>query len=286
VIPVSLLWGQAAFEVASVKQASAGWTSPFYIMKGGGIETNDPGQFTATAVPLLRLILRAYERIPSQVASSRSLEADRYDIVAKVPHGATNAQVNVMLRNLLVERIGLVVHLTTRPGPLYEMVVARSGLKMKQAEPAPSGSAAGDSPDARRDGLPPGVSIGKDDTVELAPGRSNWTIYAIDESTMRITARMQSLPQLIRLMERETGRTVRDKTGLTGKYDFDFTFARATGPPPGPDVSPTEPAVTASDPVGDFLAAVASHLGLRLVPKKGPVEVLVVDKWNKVPVGN
>jgi uncharacterized protein (TIGR03435 family) len=283
----SVLYGQTTFEVASVKQGAPLPGRPdLYIMKGGGLETNAPGQFIATAVPLLSLILRAYQLVPSQVASSRPLETDRYDIVAKVPPGATVAQVNVMLRNLLVERIGLVVHHETRRGPLYEMVIAKGGLKMKQAEPAPPGSATGDLSSASSGGLPAGISMGKDDTLQLAPGRPLRVLYAMDASTMRMTARMQGVPELIRMMERQTRRTVRDKTGLSGKYDFDFTFTRDAGAAADSDVSAAGPAVAASEPGGDFFAAIQSQLGLRLVPKKGPVDVLVVDKWNKVPTGN
>jgi uncharacterized protein (TIGR03435 family) len=283
----SVLYGQTTFEVASMKQGAPLPGRPdLYIMKGGGIETNDPGQFMATAVPLLSLILRAYELVPSQVASSRALATDRYDIVARVPPGATVAQVSVMLRNLLVERIGLVVHHETRRGPVYEMVVAKGGLKMKPAEPAPAGSVTGDSPSAPASGLPAGISVGKDDTLQLAPGRPIRVLYAIDASTMRMTARMQGVPELIRIMERQTGRTVRDKTGLSGKYDFDFTFTREAGPAADSDVSPAGPATTASDPGGDFFTAIKSQLGLKLLSKKGPVDVLVVERWNKLPTGN
>ena len=283
----SALYGQTTFEVASVKQgAPLPGLSDLYIMKGGGLGSFDPGEFTATAAPLLNLILRAYGLVPSQVASSRPLETDRYNIVAKVPPGTTVAQVNVMLRNLLVERIGLVVHHETRRGPVYEMVVAKGGLKMKQAELAPAGSVTGDSPSATGSGLPAGISLGKDGTFQLVPGHPNWTLDAIDASTMRMTARMQGVPELIRIMERQTGRTVRDKTGLSGKYDFDFTFTREAGPAADWDVSPAGHPGAASDPGGDFFAAIQSQLGLKLVPKKGPVDVLVVERWNKVPTGN
>ena len=277
----SELCGQTTFEVASVKQGVPFPGRPdLYIMRGGGIETGDPGQFTATRIPLLNLILWAYGRIPSQVASSRSLEMDRYNIVAKVLPGTTAAQVRVMMQNLLAERIGLVVHHEVQRGPIYELVVAKSGLKMKSAEPVPSGA-----DDSSSAGLPAGVSLGKDDSLQLAPGRHNWILERIDASTMRIAARVLDLPDLIRIMERQVGRTVIDKTGLSGKYDLDFTFTRAAGPAADPDVGLAATGA-ASDPSSDFFSAMQSQLGLKLVPRKGPVDVLVVDKWNKVPAGN
>ena len=173
-----------------------------------------------------------------------------------------------------------------RQGPVYEMVIAKGGLKMQPAEPAPAVSGTGDAPSATASGLPPGISLGKDDTAVLAPGFPNWIIEAVDATTTRLAARMQGVPELIRIMERESGRTVRDKTGLSGKYDFDFTFTHPAGLATPWDLSPAHPADTASDPGADFFAAIQSRLGLKLVPKKGPVEMLVVDRWNKLPTGN
>jgi uncharacterized protein (TIGR03435 family) len=229
----------------------------------------------------MQLILRAYTVKPFQVVSSRSLETDRYDIVAKVPFGATVQQVNVMLRNLLEERIGLVVHYEARGGPVYEMVIGKRGLKMNPAAPA-TPSATPPSEATVPTNLAPGMFIGNDDKYELAPGYPNIIVDAVDASTTRVTARMQGVPELIRMIERQTGRTVRDRTGLKGRYDFTFTFThRAQG---ASSLSTPPPSDAASDPSSDFLAALESELGLKLVSKRGPVDILVVDSWSKVPV--
>jgi hypothetical protein len=88
------LSGQVRFEAASVKRGSPFAGRPdFYIMTGGP-GTADPGRFTATGVPLLSLILRAYGLNPFQVASAQSLESDRYNIVAKVPSNTSPAELN------------------------------------------------------------------------------------------------------------------------------------------------------------------------------------------------
>jgi uncharacterized protein (TIGR03435 family) len=86
-------------------------------------------------------------------------------------------------------------------------------------------------------------------------------------------------------MEGRAGRPIRDKTGLTGKYDFDFIYLRAPQSPNDSDLPPAAVS-TASDPGEDFLSAVQSHLGLRLVPKEGLVDLLIVDRWNKIPAGS
>jgi uncharacterized protein (TIGR03435 family) len=66
-------------------------------------------------------------------------------------------------------------------------------------------------------------------------------------------------------LEGQVHRTVVDKTGLAGKYDFAMKFARASAE------------VSAADDAPSIFAAVEEQLGLKLRPAKGPVETLVVD---------
>ena len=75
-------------------------------------------------------------------------------------------------------------------------------------------------------------------------------------------------------LSKETGRDVIDKTGLSGRYDLKLHW------------TPDESAVSALDgsasPATDagpaLFTALEEQLGLKLVPAKGPVQVLVVDK--------
>lgn len=95
-------------------------------------------------------------------------------------------------------------------------------------------------------------------------------------------------------------RPVLDATGLKGTYEIDLTYlgdendgaarmVAANGPPPG--ASPDGrggPASQqdASTPAATVFQAVQQTLGLRLDPKKAPVDYLVVDSANKVPTEN
>lgn len=64
-------------------------------------------------------------------------------------------------------------------------------------------------------------------------------------------------------LENQLRRTVVDKTGLTGAWDFQGAWA----------IEPEPDSVTPS-----IFTGVREQLGLRLVAEKGPVETLVIDR--------
>ncbi len=96
------------FEVASVKpSAPVPPTGGVYFGPArGGPGTPDPGLITWTYTSLRNLLMTAYDVKTYQVSGPDWLMTERYDIVARVPAGATKEQVNVMWQNLLAERFG------------------------------------------------------------------------------------------------------------------------------------------------------------------------------------
>jgi len=73
----------------------------------------------------------------------------------------------------------------------------------------------------------------------------------------------------------DLGRPVVDKTGLAGCFDFELKW------------TPDRDALKASaDAPPSIFVALQEQLGLKLEARKGPVEVLVVDRVEKVPVEN
>jgi uncharacterized protein (TIGR03435 family) len=81
--------------------------------------------------------------------------------------------------------------------------------------------------------------------------------------------------RLAALLSRTTRMPVLDKTGLTGFYQFDLRYANEVSPKP--EEIPAGPSI---------FTAVQEQLGLKLESKKGPVEVLVVDHAERIPVEN
>jgi uncharacterized protein (TIGR03435 family) len=265
--PAQELLATLKFEVATVKPAAplTGRGIP-----RGGPGSADPGRINFTYASMKNLLMTAYAMKINQITGPAWIDTERYDIVATVPPGATKEQVNVMLQNLLADRFKLVVHRETRDLPLYELVVAKNGSKMKPyVEDPKAPKPEPGQPFARgKDGNPippPGTLM-----MSQSPGR------------MRATASKQSMSRLTDLLAGRVERPVIDKTGLAGDFDYSLEF-RPEGPnalPPGPQGAPD-----ASD-APDIFTAVQEQLGLKLESKKGPIEMLVVDRAEKVPAEN
>lgn len=117
------------FDVASIK--------PVERPTGGTTWHTANGEFRGTA-DLRSLIEFAYEVRLHQLSGgpswmdSAGFRIDAKTDPARLPQGF--APIREMMRSLLEDRFKLAVHWETRQRPVYELVLARSGLKMKQAD--------------------------------------------------------------------------------------------------------------------------------------------------------
>src|ERR1035438_5016515 len=94
-------FGQAAaespaFEVASVKPAEPQAMGMMSIMMRGGPGSPDPGQITYSGVSLKNVLMNAYACKGYQINGPQRLGSERFDIVAKIPKGATKEQFRLM----------------------------------------------------------------------------------------------------------------------------------------------------------------------------------------------
>jgi len=281
------------FEVASVKPAPHANATRAVMM--GGPRSGSPGQFTCLSITLTPLLLRAYGLRSYQLAGPPSLDRETWDIAAKIPAGADERDFDLMLRDLLAERFGVTAHRETRSLPTYRLLVAKGGVKMKAAEAAPFASPADLAPGPPVAERPPtGAQKRNGGFSDLPPGEPAIIVRSRSGVT-RVSARMQTVPSLLRGMEYQIGRPVVDETGLAAAYDFDLVYAEDNPPPAQPAGwrsssessfgKIAEPA-DASDAIPALFSAFEGQLGLRLVPARGPVEVLVVDHVNQTPTAN
>jgi uncharacterized protein (TIGR03435 family) len=268
---------QLTFEVASVKPAAPPGSNPNIRGISGGPGSADPGRINYTGLPLKRILLFAYGVRNDQIFGPGWLDSESYDIVAKVAPGTTKEQLNAMLRNLLVERFNLTWHHETKDLAVYELVGDKNGPKLKEADlTAPSTPAV----------LSFRVGTDKDGFLQPAPGVPI-IVGRTADGRMRWTARAQSIEQIATFLGGQLRRSVLDKTGLTGKYDFTLEYAAAAMIPTSPSVTLGAGTVDIPSESGpDLEGAVQEQLGLKLESKKALVDVMVLDHIDKVPTEN
>jgi uncharacterized protein (TIGR03435 family) len=237
------------FEVASLKEVQDG--GPPADLTVGPRRT--PGRFRWTA-PLIVLASYAYHR-PQWCISGIDKDRSFYIVDATMDASTTEDQVRLMLQVLLVDRFKIVSHRETKELQGYALLVAKNGPKLRTA----NGGEAPPMPDYWR-GRPAAAFEGAIITSGQGPG------------TLALTGRGVSISKLADEISANLGTFVLDRTGLTGKYYFGFKFQSVA--------HPSDEAQAAS-----IFSAVSDELGLKLEKQKGPVEVLVVDHFER-PSGN
>jgi len=87
-----------------------------------------------------------------------------------------------------------------------------------------------------------------------------------------------SIPEFIAEIMSQFDRPLLDKTGLTG--GFDFTLEYRPQPPGMTAAAAAAMGVPDPEPL-PIVASIQGQLGLRVVPARGPVEILVIDHAEK-----
>ncbi len=244
------------FEVASIKPSG-----PNSIRgSDGGPGSRDPERYIFGKARLGDLIFLAYGlRFEGQISGPGWItdENSAYDLAVKMPKGTTKAKFQIMLRNLLSERFKLAVHIQPKEFPVYDLVIAKSGPKLKE-----SGSAPED--DRHIDGFP-----------DLPPGQPAMANTFGTGAMAHLRTRQQTMARFTLFVSNHEDRQVIDKTGLTAQYDFMLAYTFG-----GPASSP-------GDTSAPFLReALEEQLGLKLVDSKAIFDVIIVDHAERTPTEN
>jgi uncharacterized protein (TIGR03435 family) len=250
------------FEVASIKPAAPDARGT-YIRNTGG------GRVDISNMPLKELIVFAWRVQPYQITGGPAwVSSERFNVTAKTENTPKQGEMQLMLQGLLEDRFQLTVRHETKELPIYALVLARKDGKLGPdlTEAKEGGCTA---PDPTR---PPS----RPEPGQAPPrncGQMRMSMQTMEAVSIPIS---NLVPMLARLL----GRTVIDKTGLTGKYDInlqwtpdDSQFAQL--PPDVPRPAPPD------TPGPTIFTALQEQLGLRLESQKGPVEILVIDRAEK-----
>jgi uncharacterized protein (TIGR03435 family) len=269
IIPLCCCAGFAqgpAFEVASIKPADP---SPMGRIQIG--MNVDAGMLRYNNVSLKDCIRAAYRVKDYQIEGPDWIGETRFNINAKLPAGASKEQVPEMLQSLLADRFKVQLHRETKPHAIYALVVDKGGPKLK----------------------PAGVPVG-DAGVRGGGGRGNMMMM-MGPDGLHAKASSATVSGMAEMISRFADRPVVDMTGIQGQYDFDLAFTPENvrnmpggGPvamhAPGPD-GEGHPADAAGHERNTIFDAVQRY-GLKLEPRKAPMEILVVDRAEKAPTEN
>jgi len=252
------------FEVASVKPSAPG-------AQGQSLRRPPSGQFTATNIPLRDIIALAYgvQEFPWRLDGVPEwATAEHFDIVAKAATAVPPVRpgspdpILIMVRTLLEERFRMTIHAENREMPVYALVLARPGtlgrdLKKSEVD-CDAIQLARLTAGARGEAAPPPLTTA---------GRPLCGFGGVQGGGPGAPGGIQAggIPmwQLANLLPRFVERTVVDRTGLEGYYDWQLLFS---------------PPRAADQTGGSIFTALQDQMGLKLESTRAPVEVWVVDR--------
>jgi uncharacterized protein (TIGR03435 family) len=199
--------------------------------------------FQAENVSLKHLLVNTYGIRESLILGLPGwANSARYDITAKVTdpdmkqlRNISREQQQAMLAAILNERFHLQAHTELKTLPVYELVIGKDGPKLKASA------------------VMPGYAENPNH-----PGN-------MDVHNTEMTARGVLLSDLAGNLSYPLDMTVIDKTGLTGRYDFQLLWTADNEDTGAADAPP------------NIFTAIQEQLGLKLLPAKGPVKTLVID---------
>ena len=270
------------FEVASIKPAidchPSGPGDP-----PNGISTS-PGRLSMRCQTVDGLIRRAYlangrEPVTMSIQRFRQpikgsppwINSERYAIEARTESPQSRqTMLGPMMQALLEDRFKLKTHLETREVPVYELTVAKGGIKVE--------AATGEKCQPLDLEVVRSIPAGTHTCGLLMRSVNPAVPAALDGGTMTDLGNMLST-----MLDRD----VIDKTGVAGVFDFRLELSHCDQFPVSCVAQSSDPAAPPSAPLpqGASIFQSLQKLGLKLESGKAPVEFLVIDHVEK-PSGN
>jgi uncharacterized protein (TIGR03435 family) len=238
-----------AYDVVTIKPNDSG---------GGTSFSTRDDSFHATNMSIRQMLVYSFGIRDGLISGLPGwAESARFDILAKIVDydpkvKLSREQRRAMLGVVLAERFHLKLHTQIKQLPVYELTVGKGGPKF---EPTPATVPGGDA--LPNDGPSPG-------STGINPSNG----------TASLTGNTVSMSILATDLSEQLDRTVIDRTGLNGVYDFHLRWT-----------ADNASQVVAEDAPPSLFTALQDQLGLRLQPGKGPVKTLIVDHL-EMPAGN
>lgn len=228
------------FEVASVKLNT----------NNGPTDGNTPRR-SGDNVIMHNVLLEAVLRYAYAAPGSWLIDGNRrlpdgwnwYDLEAVAPESTSDGDLRLMFQSLLEDRFQVRVHRETREIKGWNLVIGKSGSKLKPATPD---------------------SVIAVEGKAIPAGRS---VIAGFNDGAHVMGKGVTMEQLANSLSGRTGGPVHDRTGLTGTFDFNVVYSEDSNAD-----------ITKAPPLD---VALSNELGLKLEATKESVEVVVVDHIGK-----
>jgi uncharacterized protein (TIGR03435 family) len=185
-----------------------------------------------------------------------------------------------MMQALLEDRFKVKFHNEQKEFPVYALVVGKNGIKMTEEPLDPADSGVPDV-DVKAQGGRGGVN------VDL--GRGSYFGFADN----KLTGKKLDMTRFADMMAMFADRPVINMTELKGRYDFtvtlseeDYTAMLIRSALKNGVTLPPQALQMLEHSSGDTLFNAVQLLGLKLEPRKAPLDVIVVDSAEKTPVEN
>jgi len=198
-----------------------------------------------------QMLVEAYHANDNQLIDEPDwAKSEHFDFMGKVtgPDAAlvgklTPDQKRIYFEQVLKERFGLAAHHETRELPEYALTPAKGGVKLEDGKADPNAA------------------------HDMKPN-AGWFRTGMNGGVKKVEFSGTPIVRLLPILSNEAGRTVVDKSGLTGKYNFTLSWRAAMAQAEADDGAVSTP---------DLFTALQEQLGLKLEPIKGPVDVVVID---------
>jgi uncharacterized protein (TIGR03435 family) len=249
-----------AFEVATVRSSN---TSDRAASRWYGIEITPSGRLNASSMSLSSLVHYAYvhpDTLGKVQGGPSWVDSEHFDITAKVDDSQLagwdhlssqqrNQRIQPMLRELLQERFHLKLHSEMHEESVYALVQVKSGTKLQKVD-MPDESSPQSMADIMREN-----AIKSPDKAR--PGSMMMTGNGWQGTAVKVSALTGQIAY-----ESHAGTFVVDQTGLDGYYNFSMKIDRSKDAP-------------------DFQDQLEQQLGLKLVPRKMPIQTWIIDSADK-----
>jgi uncharacterized protein (TIGR03435 family) len=161
---------------------------------------------------------------------------------AVLPPNENTQQVRLMMRAMLADRFHLRLHTEMRNEPVYNLEVARGGVKVREVD------------------------------APIPPAKQGLVNTAWSDSDIRMIGNKSTMSGLATALTIMLQTLVVDKTNLKGYYDIDVKWR-------DPEALARQPAAPgfSTEGIGFLISSLQSEFGLRLTKATGPTECWVID---------